>query len=110
MRDGDLQEGWVRSVSIQKVIEHISLERNKILDDCVLGEIRQIAKDNDLFTIISLNENAIVMALSNAIPSKPHLLWDGITKVYSCPVCIMSVSESYNFCSNCGKKLDWSDC
>lgn len=97
-------------MSIQEVVEHILLERNKNLNDCVLGEIKHIAKDNGLFTIISLNENAIVMALSNAIPSKPHLPWDSITKVYSCPACIMSVSESDNFCSKCGKKLDWSDC
>jgi hypothetical protein len=95
---------------IQEVIEHISVTRKEKLNDAVLGEINQIAKDNEIFTIISLNEKAIVMALCNAIPSKPHIPWDSITKLYSCPACIMSVSESENYCSNCGKRLDWSDC
>lgn len=95
--------------SLTHAIEHIRVQRGKVIDDIVLGEIRQIAKENEIFTTISLNERAIVIALSNAIPSKPHIPWDSMTKSYICPACIMSVSEGDKYCSSCGKKLDWSD-
>ena len=94
---------------LSHIIEKIQVQRGKVIDDVVLGEIHQIAKENEILTTVVLNERAIVCALSNAIPSKPHLPWDSMTKLYSCPACIMSVDESDKYCSNCGKKLDWSD-
>ena len=90
---------------ITKMVEHISVQRGKVIDDAVLGEINQIAKDNEIFTTITLNEKAIVEALRNAIPGKPHLAWDSMTRLHSCPACIMSVSESDAYCSKCGKNL-----
>lgn len=95
--------------TLHEVVEYISVQRSKKIDDAILGEIEQIATDNGILTTVYLNENAIVRALCNAIPSKPHIPWDSMTTLYSCPACIMSVDESDNYCSNCGKKLDWSE-
>ncbi len=95
--------------TLHEVVEHISVQRSKKIDDAILGEIEQIAIDNEIFTIISLNEKAIVEALRNATPSKPYMPWDSMTKDYNCPACMMSVSKSDKYCSDCGKKLDWSE-
>ncbi len=95
---------------LDKLIEHIQVVRNKSFDEAVLGEITKMATEHGIFTEVALNEKAIVHALSNAIPSKPHpLRMDDLTYGYSCPACIMSVDESDKYCNNCGKKLDWSD-
>lgn len=94
---------------IHEIIDYVSIQRSKSLEEKILCEIFKIIEENQTLTLVKLNEKAIVHALLNAIPSKPHLPWDSMTKVYSCPACIMSVDESDKYCSNCGKKLDWSD-
>ena len=93
----------------EKAVNYLHLRCEKEKDAAVLGEIQRIATENGIDTYLTLNEKAIIMALSNAVPSKPHLTWDSMTKVHSCPACIMSVSIGDRYCRHCGKKLDWSD-
>lgn len=92
-----------------KAVDYLYLRCEKEKDTAVLGEIQRIATENGIDTYLTLNEKAIIMALSNAVPSKPHPLWNSKTKAYSCPACIMSVSKGDRYCRHCGKKLDWSD-
>ena len=51
-----------------------------------------------------------IKALEKQIHKKPiekeHIMLDGYM-IYKCPVCDKRV-EFYNFCQNCGQKLDWS--
>ena len=107
--DFDLITSDDGSTVIAKSVENLYILREKEKDAAVFGEITKIATENGIDTYLTLNEKAIIDAFQKQIPGKPHIPWDSMTKVYSCPVCIMSVSESDKYCSNCGKKLDWSE-
>lgn len=59
----------------------------------------------------------IVNALEKQVVKKPHLWGDGyyngelIIDMYDCPNCEKSYElecEEYDYCPNCGQKLDWS--
>ena len=50
---------------IEEMIERILIQRNKAVDDMILGEIRKIATENGIDTIITLNDKAIIQALKN---------------------------------------------
>ncbi len=45
--------------------ERVIIERNKKVDNLILGEIKKIATENGVDTTITLNEKAIVSALKN---------------------------------------------
>lgn len=79
------------------VIEQIIIERNKKVDRLILGEIRKIATENGIDTIVTLNDKAIVAALKNYIPIKPL------------QACGHATNRTMNFCPICGQALDWSD-
>lgn len=49
--------------SIGKMIEHFVIERNKQVDGAILGEIIEIAKENEMYKTIYLNEKEIIKAL-----------------------------------------------
>ena len=50
-------------IIFNEIVEHIMVERNKHFDTAILGEIEQIAIDNDIFTTVHLNEDEIIKAL-----------------------------------------------
>lgn len=79
------------------VIERIIIKRNKKIDSLILAEIRKIATENGIDTIINLNDKAIVSALEKQIPKKPL------------QACGHATNRTMNFCPMCGQKLDWSD-
>ena len=79
------------------VIERIIIERNKKFDSLILGEIRKIATENGIDTIVNLNDKAIVSALEKQIPKKPL------------QACGHNTNRTMNFCPICGQALDWSD-
>ena len=79
------------------VIERIIIERNKKIDSLILGEIRRIATENGIDTIVNLNDKAIVSALEKQIPKKPL------------QACGHNTNRTMNFCPICGQALDWSD-
>lgn len=89
--------------SIHEIVEKISVERKKRLDNAILGEIRQIAKDNSLDTVIVLDETAIVQALKKQIPKKPIIEYGKkpITHSYGrlmnffCPICGRFLTAMY---------------
>lgn len=106
---------------INEVIQHVSVQRSKMLNDAIYGGIHEIIKDNGIFTNIELNEKAIVRALERQIPKKPEYYGDGYSNgelVYDyarCPACGKDDYE-YNignweckYCPDCGQALDWSD-
>ena len=97
------------------VIERIIIKRNKKFDSLILAEIRKIATENGIDTIINLNDKAIVSALEKQIP-KHYELWNGQC---CCPNC-NKLFGSYDqlktlihwempYCKFCGQRLDWSD-
>jgi hypothetical protein len=104
---------------INKIIERIMVERNKKVNSLVFGEITKIATENGLDTIISLNEEAIVLALQKQIPQKPLIKSsicyskskdgeENYAHNYHCPLCDAKVNGEKHHCV-CGQALDWSD-
>ena len=82
------------------------------IDKAVLGEIKEIAKENGLERQIILNERNIVSALEKQIPKKPILdcIFPSGIKWYLCPACNHNGIEKVgNYCHSCGQALDWSD-
>lgn len=102
-----------------EIVERILIQRNKAVDDMILGEIRKIATENGVDTIITLNDKAIIQALKKAIPQKPikknpicyskekngqeHYAYE-----YYCPLCFDKLRETEHHCI-CGQALYWSD-
>jgi len=83
---------------IHEIVEHLSVERKKRLDNAILGEIKQIIKDNSLDTVIVLDETAIVNALKKQIPKKP------ILKYHKEDVTPVKYGRLIEFlCPNCGR-------
>ena len=91
----------------------------KEVDNAVLGEIKEIAKENGLEREIILNEKNIVSALKKQIPKKAtHEAT--IYKHCTCPTCKNVIDEFtefsgqkvrviVNYCKFCGQALDWGD-
>ena len=89
------------------------------IDNAVLGEIKEIAKENGLERQIILNERNIITALEKQIPKKvTHEAT--LYRCCTCPNCKNVVDEYTDFldkrvrvivqhCKFCGQALDWSD-
>lgn len=102
---------------LNEMIERVLIQRNKTVDNMILGEIRKIATENGIDTIITLNEKAIIQALKNFAEVK-HGEWKKHFSYgcwhYDCPFCDdgfamkedFKVSQLPNYCSNCGAKMD----
>lgn len=99
------------------IVEEIVIQRNKELNDAILGEIQKIATKNGI--AIQLNEKAIVNALEKQIPKKPEYWGDGYADgvlcydYAKCPICERDFEEGINdwgckYCADCGQALDWS--
>ena len=104
------------------LIGKIILERNKTVDNLILGEIQKIATENGFDTKVVLNEKAIVSALEKQMPKKPtphkgeidkirigNGSWGKGTTIYKCPNCEEFISRTSKHCNQCGQALDWSD-
>ena len=113
-----------------KIIERILIERNKTVDNMILGEVRKIATENRIDTNIILNEKAIVSALKKQIPIKPLIIFGrkaythslGRLMHFHCPNCqrfIVAMYESdverggglhkdLKGCSTCLQAIDFT--
>lgn len=93
------------------VIERIIIKRNKKVDSLILAEIRKIATENGIDTIVTLNDKAIVSALKKQIPKKPKIdadEWTCCPNCYSSFKILDSFKERNRYCGNCGQALDWN--
>ena len=95
---------------INEMIERVLIQRNKTVDDMILGEIRKIATENGIDTIITLNDKAIIQALKNFAEVK-HGEWiriikNGKPKGLKCSLCGKHSHFHKNYCSDCGAKMD----
>lgn len=93
------------------LVEKIVIERNREIDNAVLGTIVNIANENGIS--ITLNEKVIVNALEKQIPKRAIMKGfspcEEICSVsYICPVCKKHVNID-KYCYHCGQALDWSD-
>lgn len=92
------------------------------VDNAVLGEIKEIAKENGIERQIILNERNIIFALKKQIPKKPikyivpaerikirNSYWCKGTTIYKCPHCNNYISITNIYCHECGQAIDWSD-
>ena len=116
-----IMDCWKELKTMDEFIEKIIVERNKVVDDIILGEIQKIATENGVVTNITLNEKAIVSALKKQIPKKPikgnslvrkkrvYELLDAREHEYcsKCNYLVQPPCEKY--CSHCGQAIDWSD-
>lgn len=78
-----------------------------------IKEIRSCLGFNNIIEPYSNEMEAFgmaIQALEKQVPKKPiekeHVMIEGYM-IYKCSVCDKRV-EFYNFCQNCGQKLDWS--
>lgn len=107
---------------IQEIVERVSVERKKRLDNAIFGEIKEIIKDNSLDTVIVLDETAIAEAIKKQIPKKPiankvkaekvkvgNGWWCKGTTIHKCPICDEYAGRTSKYCNQCGQALDWSD-
>ena len=94
---------------INEITERIIVERNKTVDNMIIGEIQKIATENGLETKIVINEKAIVSAFKRFTPQKPVIPWDSISKIPQCPNCYHGLLSGQKFCDICGQALDWSE-
>ena len=72
-----------------------------------------------LYNIPLKNMEMIVKALEKQIPKKPIYEGDGyapdgsfVFDIWICPCCCKRYEidyDDYDFCPNCGQKIDWSD-
>ena len=102
---------------IYKMVHEFGVKREKNMDRAILGEIREIAKENGIKTEFILNEKAIIQALSKS--QKKKLCSKNIeVEVYNsggfkrtekapcCPTCFYLI-QCGAYCPNCGQALDW---
>ena len=104
---------------INEVVERILIQRNKAVDDMILGEIRKIATENGNDTIITLNDKAIIQALKNFAEVK-HGEWmpdyetfvdeweresEPIQTGWVCSLCGRQEFNREPYC-HCGAKMD----
>ena len=103
-RSEEEREQTMDSICSQ-TLEKITIQRNKYVDDLIMGEVEKIIKDYCIETKISLNEVAIAKALERATPKPPYENgW-----LY-CPVCGKDICvDRPNYCSECGQRIDWRD-
>lgn len=99
---------------IQEVVEYISVKRKERLENAVFGEIKEMVKGNEHFTMIELNETAIIDALKKQIPIKPYTrdLWElGTAMGYFCPTCGYDFPVNYfePHCCKCGQAIKYTD-
>ena len=102
----------------QTIIEKIIIDRNKTVDNAILGEIQKIATDYGIDTHIVINEKAVVEALEKATPQKVRYS-NSFPDSAECPRCGRFHYNSWgeggdnlwesSYCLDCGQKLDWSD-
>ena len=96
---------------INEVIERMLVQRAKMLDDKIFGEIKNIATENGIDTIVTVNEEAIVKALKKSIPTRPKILKTHDISGYKYGECECGehIHDDEMYCSGCGQALDWSD-
>lgn len=104
---------------INEFVEKIIVERNKVVEDAILGEIKQIATESGFDTHITINEKFVKNALEKQMPKKPikknpicySKSIDGEEMHdydYHCPLCDAKVNNEKHHCP-CGQALDWRD-
>jgi hypothetical protein len=100
------------------LVEKIMVERNREINNAILGTIVNIANENGI--AITLNEQAIIDALKKQIPKKPvnKTKHDNSTakhyencNIVVCPLCNgrLKLKSKGKYCDKCGQALDWSD-
>lgn len=104
LRKSEEREWAIHGVNpISTTLEEITIQRNKYVDDLIMGEITKIIEENCIETTITLNTVAIAKAIERATPKPPHN--DGW--LY-CPVCGKDICvDRPNYCSECGQRIDW---
>lgn len=90
--------------SIGKMIEHFVIERNKQVDGAILGEIIEIAKENEMYKTIYLNEKEIIKALREYMEKQnPKTNYDRIKSmsVEEMAEFIERMTEHLEICTRC---------
>lgn len=91
---------------IYKMVSEFVVMRQKEMEGAILGEIREIAKENGIRTELILNEKAIAQALLKS--QKRKVAYNKHFECYTCPICLVPViAYTDNYCPKCGQALDW---
>ena len=95
---------------IYKMVNEFTVKVEKEIHGAIIGEIREIAKENGIRSEIVLNEKAITQAL---LKSQKRKIYYSSGGYIGCPSCgcgyklnkIAHIKPSY--CPDCGQALDW---
>lgn len=94
---------------IYKMVNEFVVKRQKEIEGAIIGEIREIAKENGIRTELILNEKAITQAL---LKSQKRKVYFDREFYLNCPQCNgvgVEKFKSYKprYCPDCGQALDW---
>lgn len=93
---------------MSQFINEYSIKVKEKLDDEIFGVCTQIALANGIKHEYAINKEFFINAMQKAIASSPLFIY-GDYDLPICPDCSQLVDDSENYCSVCGKKLDWSE-
>jgi flavoprotein len=113
--ENDFSNAIVTKITSKAVIKAVEQ-----IDDAILNEIVAMARSEGIDDIYLLDKKNIISALSKQIPKKVEKIKSGFKSFnYVCPECAYRqisqiegewiAGQHYNYCSNCGQALDWSD-
>ena len=99
-----------------KLIESMADDYSNVLKEAKSMGCNEIKA---LYNIPLKNMEMIVQALEKRIPKKPTYEGDGyapdgtfVFDIWICPSCCKRYEvdyDDYDYCPNCGQKIDWSD-
>ena len=92
---------------IQVSVSEIAEVGGQLIDDAIFGHIQRIATEEGMKLDVKLNRNFIIEALTNRYENTvKHGKWISHEGYEECNLCHRKVTFPYNYCPNCGARMD----
>lgn len=101
-------------IGIEALETIIELEKRKF----AIEDLQEYMKFEDELVNKNFTFRSVIEAREKQIPKNPYIWGDGyyngelILDMYDCPNCEKSYEiecDKYEYCPNCGQKIDWSE-
>ena len=86
-----------------KYVEKTMLASVENLEDAMLTEIHNVAKEKGITKLIVLSKENIANAFTKQVAKTAYV------QICRCPVCGDVLMPLVRYCSECGQKLDWKE-
>ena len=94
--------------AVHSITQKIATQFVDDIDDCIVSQIANTARENGINELVVLNKTTIMDALKKQMPKQPVNL--AINELYgNCAVCGKVVHIGERYCDQCGQALDWGD-